>query len=240
MKVIILNAGIGKRLGTLTKDKPKCLVQITRDKTILDTQLDTLIKCSLREIIMLTGPFENQIKQHIHGNYPKLKVKYIQNPVYDKTNYIYSMYLLKDNIDDDVLLMHGDLIFSEEILKDLISSNHRDCIIVNKEIRPKKDFKALIIDEKIVQIGVNIFEPNAAFFPPLYKLSKEFLQIWLHQIEGFVNQNKVNCYAEDALNEILDELNLKPVYITDINCKEIDDKQDLEFVQHYFKTGKKE
>ena len=61
------------------------------------------------------------------------------------------------------------------------------------------------------------------------------MHTWLHQIELFVKQNKVNCYAEDALNEILEDLNLKPVYITDVNCKEIDDIEDLEFIQQYFK-----
>ena len=238
MKAIILNAGIGKRLGKLTKNKPKCLIKITNDKTILDIQLETLIQCNLNDILMLTGPFEDKIKKHVHENYPNLDVRYIHNPYYEKTNYIYTMYLLKEKIDDDMILMHGDLIFSNEILTKLISSKYKDCIIVNKEMElPKKDFKALIVNERVIRIGVNIFEPNSAFFPPLYKLSNEFLQTWLNQIEIFVNLDKVNCYAEDALNEILGELNLKPVYITDINCKEIDDIEDLEFVQEYFKNS---
>ncbi|MFX1495669.1 MAG: sugar phosphate nucleotidyltransferase, partial [Promethearchaeota archaeon] len=112
MKAIILNAGIGSRLRNLTENNPKCLIKITNDETILDLQLKNLILCNLMDLVMLTGPFEEKIKDHISKNYPTLKVQYIHNPIYEKTNYIYSIYLLKDFINDDVILLHGDLIFS--------------------------------------------------------------------------------------------------------------------------------
>jgi len=235
MKVIILNAGTGKRLGSLTKHNPKCLIKITDKETILDLQLKTFNECNLVDLVMLTGPFEDKIKTYISENYPTLNVQYMQNPVYNKTNYIYSIYLLKDVINDDVILLHGDLIFSKLILEQLINSKEKNCVPVNKEIKtPKKDFKALIVNEKIIRIGVDIFGPNCAFLAPLYKLSKQFFKIWLNQIEKFIKQNKVDCYAEDALNEILDKLDLKPIYIDDIGCMEIDDFEDLEVIKKYF------
>ncbi|MFX1588654.1 MAG: sugar phosphate nucleotidyltransferase, partial [Promethearchaeota archaeon] len=76
MKVIILNAGIGKRFGDLTKNKPKCLIKITKKETILDLQLKTLIECNFIDIVMLTGPFEDMIKNHVNENYPILNVQY--------------------------------------------------------------------------------------------------------------------------------------------------------------------
>jgi phosphoenolpyruvate phosphomutase len=101
-------------------------------------------------------------------------------------------------------------------------------VLVNKEIPPpKKDFKALIINERVVKIGVEVSGPESAFLAPLYKLTNQFFKSWLDQISAFVNDNKVNCYAEDALNEILNQLNLKPFYINDLSCKEIDDFEDL-------------
>lgn len=235
MKVIILNAGTGKRLGSLTKNNPKCLIKITNKETILDLQLKNLIKYNLVDLVMLTGPFEEKIKNYINENYPTLNVQYVQNPIYDKTNYIYSIYLLKDTINEDVILLHGDLIFSNLVLEQLINSEEENCVPVNKEITiPKKDFKALIINEKIIRIGVDISGPNIAFLAPLYKLSKQFFKVWLNQIDKFIKRNKVNCYAEDALNEILDRLVLKPIYINDIGCKEIDDFEDLEVIKNYF------
>ncbi|MFX1314681.1 MAG: sugar phosphate nucleotidyltransferase [Promethearchaeota archaeon] len=233
MKVILLNAGIGKRLAPLTNKLPKCLVKISNNETILDHQLKNLLKFGFKEFIILTGPFEEKIKNHIDKNYPAIKVQYVNNPFYDKTNYIYSLYLTKDIINDDILISHGDLIFSENLVRLLLQSKDKNCVLVNKEIPPPvKDFKAIILKDRINKIGVNLFGNNAAFLAPLYKLSKGFITEWLAEIEKFVNDNKVNCYAEDALNEILDILILRPCYYNEF-CVEIDNHEDLEGVKNY-------
>ncbi len=236
MKVIILNAGIGKRLGHLTENNPKCLVKVNNDKTILDVQLENLIKSGLEKLVILTGPFEGMIKHHVELNYPSLHVVYIQNPKYDQTNYIYSLYLTKNQINDDVLLMHGDLIFSDNILNQIIKNDEKNCVLVNREMQvPQKDFKARIIDDRIIKIGVNEFGEDCAFLAPLYKLSKHFFEEWFKEIEKYVKNDQVSCYAEDALNEILDKLDLRPNYINDEKCMEIDDFEDLEVARTYYK-----
>ena len=109
MKVIILNAGIGRRLAPLTDNKPKCLVKINENNTILDHQLKKITEFGFTDFIIPTGPFENKIKKHIKANYPFIKVQYVNNPIYAKTNYIYSLYLAQKIIDDDVLLLHRTL-----------------------------------------------------------------------------------------------------------------------------------
>jgi len=233
MKVIILNAGIGKRLAPLTYKIPKCLIKISNNTTILDHQLKIIINLGFKDFILPTGPFEDQIINHIDRNYPNINVQYVNNPVYDKTNYIYSLYLAKDIIDDDVLYSHGDLIFSENLVKLLLNSKDKDCVLVNKDIpAPIKDFKASILEDRINKIGVNIFGENSAFLAPLYKLSKNFMIRWLAHIDNFVKKKRLNCYAEDALNEILDILLLKPCYFNEF-CVEIDDHEDLEGVRNY-------
>ena len=157
MKLLLLNSGVGSRLGILTQNNPKCLIKINEKETILDYQLNKIIESNLKDIIITTGPFEDKLKKYIKLNYPKLKVQYVHNPIYYKTNYIYTIYLTKEIIDDDIILLHGDLIFSNNLLKEIIDSEYHDCVLINKEIAPpEKDFKALIIDEKINQISVDI------------------------------------------------------------------------------------
>ena len=237
MKVILLNAGIGKRLAPLTNIKPKCLVKINNDETILDYQIRNIVKFNFKEFIIPTGPFENQIKSHIKKFYPSIEVQFIHNPRYENTNYIYSIYLARDVINDDILISHGDLIISENLIKLLINSNDIDCVLVNKEIPPPmKDFKACILNNRIYKIGVDLSGPQTTFLAPLYKLSKEFMKQWLEQIEIFVRNDKVNCYAEDALNEILDKIVLKPCFFNEF-CIEIDDHNDLEKAKQYFKKN---
>ena len=93
MKVIILNSGLGKRLADLTKDKPKCLINITQEETILGYQLTLLKKNNLLDVIITTGPFEDLIKEYIKNRFSEFNIKYIFNPKYNSTNYIYSLYL---------------------------------------------------------------------------------------------------------------------------------------------------
>lgn len=233
MKILLLNSGIGERLSPLTNTIPKCLVKIRNNETILDHQLKILLKFDYEEFVITTGPFEEKIKNHIKKYYPSIKIQYINNPLYDKTNYIYSFYLAKDLIDKGLLYCHGDLIFSENLVRLLIESKEKNCVLVNKEIPPpEKDFKALIFDDKIYKIGVKLRGKNTAFLAPLYKLSKSFFLRWIHEIEYFISNERINCYAEDALNEILDELILKPCYYNEY-CVEIDDHEDLEGVKNY-------
>lgn len=239
MKTIILNAGIGSRLLPLTKNKPKCLIRINKKETILDWQLKSLTKYSLEEIIMIIGPFNDKIQDFIKNNYPNLNIQYVRNPIYDKTNYIYSLHLIKDFIDDNIILLHGDLIFSDLLLKKLLNSKDANCVLVNKEITPpEKDFKALIINDRIKRIGVKLSGPNTFLLEPLYKLTKHFFKLWINQIEIFVNNKRLDCYAEDALNEILHFLKLKPFYFNDLICMEIDDLEDLRIVKEILRRNK--
>jgi len=233
MKVVLLNSGIGKRLAPLTDNIPKCLIKISGNETILDHQLKNILNCGLKEFIITTGPFEERIIAHIEQFYPSIKIQYVNNPVYNKTNYIYSLYLAKDIINDDILYSHGDLIYSENLVKLLLESKDKDCVLVNKSIPPpEKDFKSMIFNDRVNKIGVNLKGNNTAFLAPLYKLSKGFILRWLQEIEYFIENNRVNCYAEDALNEILDVLILKPCYYNEF-CVEIDDHEDLEGVKNY-------
>ncbi|MFX1363511.1 MAG: sugar phosphate nucleotidyltransferase [Promethearchaeota archaeon] len=233
MKVLLLNSGIGKRLAPLTNNLPKCLIKISDNETILDHQLKSIIKCGFTEFIITTGPFEDKIKNHIEKFYPSIYVDYVINPLYNKTNYIYSLYLTRNKINDDVLYSHGDLIFSENLVKLLLESKYKDCVLVNKDIPPpEKDFKSKILDNRIFKIGVNLKGVSTAFLAPLYKLTKNFMLRWIQEIEFFIENKRVNCYAEDALNEILNELILKPCYYNEF-CVEIDDYQDLEGVKNY-------
>lgn len=228
MKALILNSGIGKRLRPLTEDKPKALIEIG-DKSLLGYQLDNLIRCDIRDIIITTGSFEDKIKMHVKEEYHELDVSYVNNPIYETTNYIYSMWLTKKLIDDDIILFHGDLLFDKKLLERLINEKYENCVLVNRKIKPpKKDFKAVIENNRVVKIGVGFFGENAFFSAPLYKFSKSDFLCWLDEIEEFVRIGDVNSYAEDAFNKISDKIVLRPVYFEDALCMEIDTMEDLE------------
>ena len=235
MKAMILNSGIGKRLRPFTNDNPKCLAKLG-GKTILEHQLESLLYYGLKDILITTGPFEEKIKDIVKEKFPQLGVTYVKNPKYDSTNYIYSMWLTKDWIDDDVLLLHGDMVFEEELLGRLLDEEQKTCVLINnKSEPPKKDFKGRIENNLVKEIGVSVFGENAFFLPPVYKFSKKDFMLLLEEIEKFVKIGDVNVYAEEAFNKISDKIKLTPVYYGDEFCMEIDDSNDLEVAREFFK-----
>jgi len=234
MKAIILASGEGKRLRPLTDNLPKPLIKIG-DKTILGHQLDNLIGCNITNIIITTGPFEDKIKEYVKEKYPDLEVSYVNNPKYETTNYIYSMWLTKGLINDDIILLHGDLVFEKKLLERLIKKKYENCVLVNRKIKPlKKDFKAVIENNRMVKIGVEFFGENAFFSAPLYKFSKSDFLRWFDEIEKFIRREDVNSYAEDAFNEISDKVMLRPLYSDEEFCMEIDTMEDLEIARNKY------
>jgi len=234
VKALILNSGRGERLRPLTKNKPKPLIKIG-NKTLLKHQLDNLIECNIMNIIITTGPFQNKIKKYVKNEYPDLNVSYVKNPKYRTTNYIYSMWLAKGLINDDVILLHGDLLFERKLLEKLINEKHANCVLVNKEIKPpEKDFKAVIENDRVIKIGVEFSGKNAFFSAPLYKFSKSDFLYWLDEIEKFVKKGDLKIYAESVFNKISDKIVLHPSYFIKEFCMEIDTKEDLEIARSLF------
>ncbi len=236
MKALILNSGRGERLRPLTKYIPKALIRI-EDKPLLGYQISNLVDCGIRNIIITTGAFENKIQKYMENEFPDVSVAYVKNQRYRTTNYIYSMWLTKKLIDDDIILFHGDLFFERGLLKKLIEERHANCVLVNRKIKPpKKDFKAVIENDIIIKIGVDFSGKNAFFSAPMYKFSKSKFLYWLNKIGEHVQERgDLRIYAECILNEISDKIMLHPVYFTKQICLEIDTEKDLELVRSYFK-----
>jgi len=225
MKALILASGAGKRLRPLTNRIPKPLIKIG-DKTLLDYQVESLIKHGIEGVIITTGPFKEKLEEHVQSNY-RIKVWFVNNPRYETTNYIYSLWLTKNLIDSDVLLLHGDLLFDDVLIGRLTGAKDNR-VLVNRKIKPpEKDFKTLIENNRIIKIGVELSGPKAYFCAPMYKFSKADFLRWLAEIDDFIMQGKINCYAEDAFNKISNEIVLRPLYFEEF-CMEIDTMDDLE------------
>jgi len=230
VKALILASGVGERLKPHTNDKPKSLIKIN-DKTIIEHQLDILKNNKIKNVILTTGPFEAKIQKFLKEKYQDISFTFVPNPQFDTTNYIYSLWLTKDHIDDETILFHGDLIFTDKLFKELLQKKGSHVAINNKIKPPEKDFKAKIEDDKIKKIGVDLDGDSTYFCLPLYKFSKKDLLIWMYEIEKEIKDGNINIYAEDALNNISDEITLKPLFYNDDTCMEIDTKEDLKKIK---------
>ncbi len=241
-RVIILNSGTGSRMGALTETRPKGLVDIGGGETILGRQLKILESFALKDILITTGPFEEKIEQYLKSRPEGRSVSLVNNPAYERTNYIYSLILagefLKSEAPGEVILLHGDLVFDRSVLGKLLAAGHPDAVLTNPAVElPEKDFKAVIDEGLVKKIGVELFGESCVFLIPFYKMSGPTFTAWLEEMERFRARGELKVYAENALNNLLPELGLKPVELEHEFCMEIDDPEDLDRARIYFAGG---
>jgi choline kinase len=229
MKALILNSGMGKRMGELTSKHPKCMTEIVEGETILSRQLNFLQKCGITDIVLTTGFFNNVLVDYCNSLKLSIDYTFVMNPVYTETNYIYSIYLAREYLNDDIVLMHGDLVFDLDVLEDILKHKN-NCMTVSSTIPlSQKDFKAVIKNNSIKKIGTNNFD-NAVAAQPLYKIYYKDWNIWLDCIILYCEKGQVNCYAEDAFNEVSDKCRIYPLDFNNRLCAEIDTPQELALI----------
>lgn len=234
MKALILNSGIGKRMGDLTKNRPKCMAEIGAGHTIISWQLYLLQKAGIREAVVTTGPFKDVLRNHVESLKPGMDVRFVANPDYAGTNYIYSIYCAREYLQDEILLLHGDLVPEPSVAGDIMSSRE-SCVAVDSKLPlPEKDFKARIRDGRVRAVGIEYFGEDCAACQPFYHLLKEDMRLWLDEIVRFCDGGQRNVYAENALNNITEQLKLRPVELNGRLCNEIDNLDDLKTISLRF------
>lgn len=229
MKALILNSGMGSRMGAFTSDHPKCMTEISSGENILSRQLKQIAEMGITEVVMTTGYYDDILINYCQGLNLPIHITFVHNPLYRDTNYIYSIYCAREYLNDDLILMHGDLVFENTVV-DKIFASEKSCMAVSTTLPlPEKDFKAVIRNGQITKVGVGFFS-EAVAAQPFYKLLKKDWNLWLHKIIEFCEKGIVTCYAEDALNELSGECRIYPVDVKNELCSEIDNPEDLAVV----------
>lgn len=243
MQAIILAAGMGKRLGNLTKDNTKCMVKVN-GITLIDRVLSQLSKLPLSKVIIVIGYKGKELKDYLGSVYGYLPIQYIENPIYDKTNNIYSLSLAKKELqEDDTLLIESDLIFDDSLFPMILNDPYPNLALVAKyETWMDGTMVRLDDDNNIVN-----FIPKKAFkysdidcyykTVNIYKFSKEFSSThYIPFLEAYTKALGNNEYYEQVLRVIilLDKCELKALPLTGQKWYEIDDIQDLDIAETIF------
>ena len=243
MQAIILAAGMGKRLGEYTKNNTKCMVPVN-GVPLIDRVLNQLSSLKLSRVVIVVGYEGQKLIDYIGNEYNGLKIEYIFNSIYGKTNNIYSLALAKDKMqEDDTLLLESDLIFDDRLFSLVVDNPCPNLALVAKYEAWMDGTMVQIDDERNI---VN-FVPKEAFRHEqadsyyktvnIYKLSKEFsANRYVPFLEAYMKAIGNNEYYENVLRilSFLDCKNLKALPITDEKWYEIDDKQDLDIAEALF------
>ena len=226
MKAVIFNSGLGNRMEEFTKKNHKSMARLKDGETILHRQIRLLSLEGVKDFIITTGPFEEQLKGEA-ADFPELNFTFVRNDIYDRTNYIYSMYLAREYMNDDLLFLHGDLVFNRKLVRDVLACEEKNTVTVNfKKALPEKDFKGRVIDGKVHEVSISIFDENCFALQPFYKMEKATAAAWIGKVVEFIHDGKDKCYAENALNEIFPALNIRAFSYENYYIDEIDNQTD--------------
>ena len=244
MQAIILAAGMGRRLGELTKENTKCMVPVNGVR-LIDRLLSQLSQLRLSRVIIVVGYQGQKLIDYIGHRYDgRLNIVYAENPIYDKTNNIYSLSMVKDQLqEDDTLLIESDLIFSDRLFSMILENPYPNLALVAK-YESWMDGTMVRLDED--QYIVNFISKEAfdyadvdSYFKTvnIYKFSREFLQQqYVPFLDAYTKAVGNNEYYENVLRiiSLLNSHNMKALPIGNERWYEIDDKQDLDIAEALF------
>lgn len=244
MQAVILAAGMGRRLGDLTKDNTKCMVKVN-GVALIDRLLGQLSALELNRVVIVVGYEGDKLIAHIGDRYAGLlNIEYIVNPIYDRTNNIYSLALTKDKLqEDDTLLIESDLIFDDKMFSLILGNPYPNLALVAK-YQTWMDGTMVRIDED--NNVVNFITKSAFKYSDvdyyyktvnIYKFSREFLvQKYIPFLDAYCAALGNNEYYEQVLRVIcmLDNSELKALPISGEKWYEIDDVQDLDIAEALF------
>ena len=116
MRYIILAAGRGTRLYPLTKVQPKCLFQLTEDTTVIQRIIEQICKYDNEaKITVVLGFMKEKIKEKLENE----KINFIENPFYEVTNSIASLWFAKEYLTEDTIILNSDIVVSDDLAKNI-------------------------------------------------------------------------------------------------------------------------
>lgn len=248
MQAIILAAGMGRRLGEYTKDNTKCMLPVNGVR-LIDRVLTQLSRLSLSRVVIVVGYKGQNLIDYLGHRYDgQLQIEYVNNPVYDKTNNIYSLALAKQQLqEDDTLLIESDLIYDDGLFELLVNNPHPDLALVAK-YESWMDGTMVRIDEDcniidFVSKEAFSYKEIETYYKTvnIYKFSKDFSRTkYVPFLEAYCKAVGNNEYYENVLRIItsLNDHSLKALPITNEKWYEIDDKQDLDIAEAIFADEK--
>ena len=238
MKAFILAAGVSRRLYPHTYNTPKCLLEVG-EKPIIHFQLEALLDLGVKDISVVVGYHREILIQHLKDNFPTLNFNFIINHHYFETNTAYSIYIGREVLNEDHLLMNADVVYPKDLLKKLIDTKYKTALAVDIKSCGREEVK--VVDggaDKIVAIGKDLIEVQClGEFIGVAKLSKDFCNLFSNSLDELIDSGGVNDYFEAAIQPILKKMDIHYVDVSEFPCMEIDFIEDLEKARSLFKKN---
>ena len=245
MKGLILAAGMGTRLHPLTLTRPKCLVEVA-DKPMMEYQLDALRKAGVAECAIVVGHKAASVSSYFGADYRGVKLSYVENSAYDKTNNLYSLWLAREEFDDDILLLESDLVFDNRLLCELLMVDEPNVAVVD-QFRSNMDGTVILANCDITERMVLKSDQDSEFdYGPalktvnIYRLCQETLvDAIVPKMAEFLEDDRTDQYYEAVFANLIDSgrMSLAVMNTDGMKWAEIDTVTDLLNAEGIFTTG---
>ena len=228
MKALILAAGVSRRLYPQTYNTPKCLLEVG-GKPIINYQLEALSELGVNDITMIVGYHREMLVESVEKNFPEINFKFIVNHHYFETNTAYSVYVGKEALSDQHLLMNADVVYPKKLLSKLYHSSFENVLAVDIKSCGREEVK--VIDggqNKISAIGKDLIEDQClGEFIGVAKFSLEFMNEFVNALGQLIEAGGKNDYFEAGIEPLLQKVDVFYSDVSDLPCLEIDFLEDL-------------
>lgn len=246
MQSIILAAGLGSRLGELTKECTKCMVKIN-GITLIERMLRQLDRYGMDRIIIVTGYKGDILKDYVQNLRINTPVVFVDNSDYRHTNNIYSLWLTREFLEEmDSLVLESDMIFEDRVIEKMLAIDN-GCGTFVARPRPWMDGSIVkldkdnnivyfVDDEEVKRIDPSYYHKIVS----IYKFKKRYVsEKYMTYLNEYVKKNKDNNLYESLLKVIdLDVEKKIPAEILDEEqWYEINDIQDMDIAESMFADG---
>lgn len=240
-KAVILAAGLGSRLKPLTNTAPKCLTLVD-GQSITQHTLDILEKNGIKETVILIGYLGNMIAKKIGSQYRGMKISYLWNHIYSKTNTMYSLWLANKYLEQGIILIEGDTLFEEILISGALARETGKTFWIVEQFTSQYEGSMEIVDQdkRIIELRMvhgQLAEYRNNYFKSagILKITSEYgkkLSKWLKQD---VENGNINIYYDLVIAKHLSD---SPIYIHDITglkWAQLDNLNDLKRMERIFR-----
>jgi choline kinase len=226
-RAIILAAGNGKRMGMLTADRPKAMLEVD-GVPLIDRHLDALASCGIRDVAIVAGYQQERLRDHLRG-----RARFIDNARYRDTNSLYSLWLARDELRHGAVIMNSDLLVSRDLMRRLVQAPVEDAVLVDQDgTLAEEEMKVKIWQGFAIDFSKELAPWDAdAENVGILKFGARGGQRLAAYVDALIAAGELNAWAPKAFRAFAQEWPLRAIATDGIPWTEIDFPEDLERAQ---------
>lgn len=228
MKAVILAAGVGKRLWTVTQHRPKCLIELG-GKTLLARHLETLASMGVRRTTIVVGYKQEMIRQAVGASYAGVALHYVVNDQYHRGS-ISSLWMARRELDDDAVIMDADVLYHREIMRRLLRSSHANCLLMDDTVKQTgEECMVVVRGGRVVALTKQMpsVYDQAGEGVGFLKVQHEDAEHLIASLQGYIDRDQWDMEYEDGLLEFFATVKVGHEKIGGLPWTEIDFPEDV-------------